>query len=99
MSNGTPARDFLEPRLTTLVDEAVARGFARQVAVAVLIDLITAPEFNTAAPDVKADSVSHPDYGRSANDPPLIGGVAVGGPPAIGHQDEADFVRPLRWDR
>jgi hypothetical protein len=99
MPNGTPARDFLQPRLTALVDEAVTRGFARQVAVAVLIDLITAPDFNTDAPDAKADSAPHSDYERSVDDPPLIGGVAVGGPPAIGEQDEADFVRPLRWDK
>jgi hypothetical protein len=99
MSTGTPARDFLQPRLSMLVDEAVASGFARQVAVAVLIDLITAPDFNTDAPDARVDSAPHPDYDRSANDPTLIGGVAIGGPPAIGQQDEADFVRPLRWDR
>jgi hypothetical protein len=99
MSNGTPARDFLQPRLTALVDEAVASGFARQIAVAVLIDLITGPDFDTDTPDAEADLASRPDYERSAGDLPLIGGAAIGGPPAIGAQDEADFVRPLRWDR
>jgi hypothetical protein len=99
MSTGTPARDFLQPRLTALVDDAVASGFARQITVAVLIDLITAPDFDADSSDAEADLASHPDYERSADELPLIGGVAIGGPPAIGAQDEADFVRPLRWDR
>ncbi len=97
--SSTPARDFLLPRLTALVDAAVAEGFDRQVAVAVLIDLVTAPAFDTAAPDPTADSAAHPDYARSPDDPILIDGAALNGPPAIGAQDEADFVRPLRWDR
>ena len=43
MASDSPARDFLLPRLSALVDEAVAHGFARDVAVAVLIDLVTSP--------------------------------------------------------
>ena len=99
MSSGTPARDFILPRLTSLIDEAVAHGFARQVAVAVLIDLITAPDFDTADPDPKANSEPRPAYERSPDDPPMIDGVVIGGLRQIGVQDEADFVRPLRWDR
>lgn len=99
MTTSTPARDFLLPRLTALVDDAVATGFERPVAVAVLIDLITAPEFDTAAPDPKADSEPHPDYQRSPSDPITVSGFVPAGPPAIGVQDEADFVRPVRWDR
>jgi len=41
MSTDSPAHDFLLPRLTALIDDAVAAGYAREVAVAVLIDLIT----------------------------------------------------------
>ena len=99
MSSGTPARDFILPRLTSLIDEAVAHGFARQVAVAVLIDLITAPDFDTADPDPNADSDPNSGYERSPDDPPMIDGVVIGGSRQIGAQDEADFVRPLRWDR
>ncbi|GBQ71635.1 hypothetical protein AA103196_2830 [Ameyamaea chiangmaiensis NBRC 103196] len=32
-------RDFLEPRLTALMDDAIARGFNADAVVAVLIDL------------------------------------------------------------
>ena len=45
MNSMSPARDFLLPRLTALVDEAVASGIAGDVAVAVLIDLVTSPGF------------------------------------------------------
>jgi hypothetical protein len=95
----TPARDFLLPRLTALIDDAVAQGFARQVAVAVLIDLVTSPEFDTAAPDPAADSEPHADYERLPGEPPMVHGVVPAGPPVIGAQDEADFIRPMRWDR
>ncbi len=99
MSSNTPVRDFLLPRLTALVAEAEAQGFQRQVAVAVLIDLITAPDFDTAAPDPRDDSEPRPDYERHPDDPPMVHGIVPNGPPAIGAQDEADFVRPLRPDR
>jgi hypothetical protein len=99
MTSSTPAHDFLLPRLTALIDDAVARGFARQVAVAVLIDLITAPGFNTDAVDPKADSEPHADYLRLRGEPPMVSGVVPTGPPEIGAQDEADFVRPIGWDR
>jgi len=99
MTTSTPVRDFLLPRLTALVGVAVAQRFARPIAVAVLIDLITAPAFGTAAPSPRADSEPHADYERSSADPIMIHGVVPGGPQVIGAQDEADFVRPLRWDR
>lgn len=99
MASGTPARDFLLPRLTAIVDDAMAHGFARPVVVTVLIDLMTAPGLDTAVPDPKADSAPHPDYQRLPGAPPSIDGVVVGAPAAIGAQDEADFLLPPRWDR
>ena len=99
MSDGTPVRDFLLPRLIALLGDAQAQGFKRQVAVAVLIDLVTSPSFDTAAPDPTDDSPTRPDYERGRNDPPMVHGVVPGGAPAIDAQDEADFVRPLRWDQ
>ena len=56
MTSDTPAQDFLLPRLRALLQEAQARGIEREVAVAVLTDLITGPDFNTALPDPNADS-------------------------------------------
>src|SRR5690349_1139701 len=50
MTSDSPARDFRLPHLTALIDDAVAAGYAREVAVAVLIDLITSPRFDTTAP-------------------------------------------------
>ena len=95
MSNGTPARDFLLPRLTALIDEAVAHGFTRQVAVAVLIDLITAPDFDTADPDPEADSDPHPDYERSPDDPPMIDGVVI----RVVHAKSGRRTRPISSGR
>lgn len=54
MTSASPVHNYLLPRLTGLVNEAVATGIERDVAVAVLIDLVTSPEFDTAAPDPKA---------------------------------------------
>ncbi len=51
----TPARDFLLPRLTALLADAAAQGIAREVAVAVLIDLVTGPGFNDTPLDPRAD--------------------------------------------
>jgi hypothetical protein len=56
MATEAPARGFLLPRLTALVNEAEASGIPRDVAVAVLIDLVTSPGFDTAEPDPHADS-------------------------------------------
>ena len=60
MTSATPAHDFLLPRLTALLDEAAANGIARDVAVAVLTDLVTGPAFNTASPDPLADASPTP---------------------------------------
>ena len=72
MASEAPAHSFLLPRLTALVDEAVANGIARDVAVAVLIDLITAPPFNTSSIDPSANDAPQPDYDRSPDDPVLV---------------------------
>ena len=72
MTSQTPAHDFLLPRLTALVEEAVAGGILRDVAVAVLTDLITAPAFNTAAPDPMADSEPRPDREPAPQDGVLM---------------------------
>ena len=60
MSSDTPAHDFLLPRLGELVRQAEADGIGRDVAVAVLTDLITGPRFNDAVPDPAADSAPRP---------------------------------------
>jgi hypothetical protein len=94
MSTDSPIHDFVLPRLTALVDDAVAAGATREVAVAVIIDLITSSRFDTAAPDPNTDSAPHMDWDRSSSAPLLVGGILPIGAPAIGAQDEADFVRP-----
>lgn len=53
--SATPARDYLLPRLHALVDDAVADGIERDVAVAVLIDLVTGPGFNDTPLDPRQD--------------------------------------------
>jgi hypothetical protein len=94
MTSDSPARDFLQPRLTALLDEAVANGIARDVAVAVMIDVVTSPAFDTAAPDPKADSEPHPDYQRERG-MVLVHGMVPLGPLPIDAQDEADFIKPF----
>ncbi|HQT77161.1 MAG TPA: hypothetical protein PLD10_08940 [Rhodopila sp.] len=94
MPSRTPAHDYLLPRLTALVDDAVASGIARDVAVAVLIDLVTSPRFNTAEPDRLADSAPHPGWERTADSVVLVHGVSPQPPRPLDAQDEADFVRP-----
>jgi len=96
MASDTPIHDFVLPRISALVHEAVAQGFARDTIVAVVIDIITAPQFDTAAPKPTDDSAPHPDYLRSA-DVVLVDNTIVRPPHQIGAQDEADFVRPLNW--
>jgi hypothetical protein len=92
-----PARDFLLPRLTALLDETVARGIAREVAVAVMIDLVTSPQFDTAAPDPTADSAPHPVWDRGPDSVVLVNGVSPLGPHNPAAQDEADFIKPIPW--
>jgi hypothetical protein len=94
MTSDSPTRDFLLPRLSALVDAAVAHGFAREVAVAVLIDLVTSPLFDTAVPDPADDSAPHPMWQRGQDSVVLIGGTSVGGPTRPDAHDEADFLRP-----
>lgn len=98
MTSDSPSRDFLLPRLTALIDDAVRAGIAREVAVAVLIDLITSPRFNAATPDPAADADPRPGWERRPDDPVLIAGRTPQAPP-IDAQDEADFIRPLDWFR
>jgi len=59
-AGSTPAHDFIAPRLAALVEEATAHGILRDVAVAVVTDLITRAPFNTSEPDPLADSEPHP---------------------------------------
>jgi hypothetical protein len=96
MTSQSSVHDFLLPRLTALVDDAVATGVPRDVAVAVLIDLVTSPRFDTAAPDPEADSAPHPDYQRTPGIV-LVHGMVPLGPLPIDAQDEADFVKPIGW--
>lgn len=94
MTSDSPVRDFLLPRLTALVNETTATGVSRDVAVAVLIDLVTSPRFDTAAPDPKADSAPHPDYQRTKGMVLVHGMVPIGALP-IDAKDEADFIKPF----
>jgi hypothetical protein len=94
MSSEAPARDYLLPRLTALVNDAVATGIARDVAVAVLIDLVTSPGFDTAAPDPMADSAPHALWDRGPDSVVLVDGHAS--PPLpVDARDEADFIKPF----
>ena len=97
MTSNAPAHDFLLPRLTALVDEAVAHGITRDVAIAVLIDLVTSPGFDTAAPDPHDDSAPHPLWDRGPDSVVLVNGVSPKGPPDPAAQDDADFIRPIPW--
>lgn len=94
MTSNTPAHDFLLPRLTGLIDEALAVGIAREVAVAVLIDLVTSPRFDQAVPSSKDDSAPHPLWDRAADSLVLVNGVSTQGPPDLDAGDEANFVKP-----
>ncbi len=95
MTSDSPVRDFILPRLTALVDQAVATGLARDVVVAVLIDLVTSPAFDTAAVDPTADSAPHPLWDRTADSLVLIGETPALPPQAGDARDEADFVKPI----
>jgi hypothetical protein len=96
MESNSPARDFLLPRLTALVNEAEASGLAREVAVAVLIDLVTSPGFDTAAPDPKADSEPLNLWQHGPDSVELVPGSA-NPPRPVDARDEADFVKPFGW--
>ncbi len=79
MSTATPAHDFLLPRLTALLADAEQGGIARDVAVAVLIDIVTGNGFNLAVPDPKDDTEPgrQPDYGYQ-DDKQAAAEMAVG---------------------
>ncbi len=95
MTNNTPAHDFLLPRLTKLIGEAVATGIAREVAVAVLIDLVTSPKFDQAAPTATDDSAPQRRWDRDADSLVLVNGVSPQGPPDLDAKHQADFVKPI----
>jgi hypothetical protein len=96
MLNDTPAHEFLPPRLTALVNEAVGLGNAREVAVAVLIDLVTSPGFDTAAPDPHADAEPRSLWQRGPDSVVLVAGIPSQ-PKPMGARDEANFVKPFGW--
>lgn len=96
MANESPARDFLLPRLTALVNEAEASGILRDVVVAVLIDLVTSPGFDTAVPDPHADSEPRTLWKRNQDSIVLVAGHS-NQPLPIDARDEADFVKPIGW--
>ena len=52
MSGVTPVHAWVLPRLEALVRDAESAGFERAVVVAVVTDLITAPPFNDAGPEL-----------------------------------------------
>jgi hypothetical protein len=53
----TPLHDWMRPRLEQVLQDAVAAGFERLAALAVLTDLATAPEFDTAPPTAEPAQV------------------------------------------
>lgn len=95
MASASPAHDFILPRLIALLDEAVAAGIARDVAVAVLIDIATSPPFDTASVDTTADSMPRELWNRTAASLVLIGDMPANSPQAADSRDEADFVKPI----
>jgi len=97
MTSQSPVHDFLLPRLTALVDEAVTRGIEREVAVAVLIDLVTSPGFDMAAPSPTDDSAPRPLWDRGPDSVVLVNGVSPQGPHDPAQRDEADFIKPIPW--
>ncbi len=50
MTHLPPAHAWILPKLVQLLAEAEQAGIAREVAVAVVLDLIEGPEFNTTPP-------------------------------------------------
>jgi hypothetical protein len=51
MADHPPLRDWLRPRLVSVLRDARAAGYEPETAVAVIIDLVTSQDFNLAAPD------------------------------------------------
>lgn len=94
MANDTPIHDYLRPRVTALVGEAIARGMAQDAVVAVLIDIVTSPGFDTAAPNPATDSDIRPDWERHPG-VVLVTDTVAANVPTIGVQAEDDFIAPL----
>ena len=55
MTTSSPAHAWILPKLTLLLAEAEQAGIARDVAVAVILDLIEGPLFNAAPPVSDSD--------------------------------------------
>jgi len=96
MTSDTPIHDFVAPRMVALLNDAVAKGFPRDAVVAVMIDIVTRPPFDTAEPDASEDATPHPDFQRS-DDVVLVNNQSVTAPHAPGQRDEADFIKPVDW--
>lgn len=77
----------------------MATGIAQDVAVAMLIDIVTSSRFDDTSTDLKADSESHPDYQRGPDPLVLVHGTAPLDPGPPDARDEADFVKPIGWLR
>jgi len=58
----TPLHDWMRPRLEHLLRDAVAAGFEREAALAVVTDLATAPEFDKAPPPTEPDLSRTPPW-------------------------------------
>lgn len=56
MRDETPIHTYPRPRITELVRGAVAQGMTRDAIVAVVIDIITSADFDTAATNPADDS-------------------------------------------
>ena len=94
MPEQNPIHDYLRPRVTALVRDAVAQGMAQDAVVAVLIDIFTSPGFDTAAPDPTADTDIRPDWQRHP-DVVLVTDSVIANVPTVGVQAEDDFIAPL----
>ena len=97
MTNDSPVRDFMLPRLDALINDAVAHGFTRDVAVAVAIDLITSSRFVDTPLDPSADAAPQPDWQPERGAPVLVHGQSPSPMAPIGAKDQADFIKPLNW--
>jgi hypothetical protein len=95
MPDQMPIHTFLLPRVAALVNEAVAQGMDRDAVVAVLIDIVTSPRFDTAAPDQQ--SALHPDWDRSHPVGVLVNDTTAANVPTVGVQAEDDFIAPLTF--
>ena len=61
-SGGTPAHDWLRPRLNALLAEAQKAGFERETIVATVVDLVTAPPFDQlSTPEGSVSQAGLPD--------------------------------------